>query len=390
MGLIFDGVDLEIAYGVVVSGAGSWAKPQRDRELVHVPGRNGDLIYDNGSWLNIEIPYSLYFREGWRYKYEEFCEWLCSHLGYFRLEDPDRHPGVYRMAEFAGPLDPKKWLLSDDGIVTVTFNCKPQQWLLEGETPIELELNPFVSGCFLNDAWNYNEQNGVATPLVSMVSVDDVTIFAKNLSAETAHIFLGSGEYDSADGIPHDIFVTEASLSSMEKESIGVAETTSQNKFSRLSVYSENGFDNLDIYALIHFRGGGRSDYKKYDLSSSQVGKGVKNETRYNALPTITVEPLADTKIKINDFEISVTGYSGDERIIIDCDTEDCYLENTYENANQFVSIKNKNEKELKDFPYLVAGNNVIGPYQVGETATLSLVEENPNLVKIKPNWYKI
>ena len=384
MGLIFDGVDLELTYGVVVSGAGSWAKPERDRELVHVPGRNGDLIYDNGCWLNVEIPYSLYFRDGWLYKYSEFCEWLCSHVGYFRLEDPDRHPGVYRMAEFAGQLDPKKWLLTDDGIVTITFNCKPQQWLLDGEELIELPLNPFVNGYFNDNKWNYSSEYGLATPLINAEGIRSMRLVVTNNRSESAEVVLGAGSYDSAEGSPHNISHFDYDIPSGELRDFGVYGIMSA--FERLSVYSPTGFDGLDISINVVFE---NNSSTTYDLSSASVGKNVENATKCTALPIVVIGNHA-SKFRINDFELTIAGYTGSENIIIDCDMEDCYIENTYENSNRYISIKNDNEKILKDFPYLAPGNNILGPYQMDDTAVLSLAESTTSIVKIKPNWYKI
>ena len=89
MGLIFDGVDIEAGYGIVVDGADTWAKPERDREAVHVPGRSGDLIHDNGSWHNVEIEYHCLIEHGFADRFDAFCDWLYAHLGYYRFEDQE-------------------------------------------------------------------------------------------------------------------------------------------------------------------------------------------------------------------------------------------------------------------------------------------------------------
>ena len=41
-----------IDFGMVISGSGTFGAPQRDVEMVPVLGRNGDLIIDNGRYLN--------------------------------------------------------------------------------------------------------------------------------------------------------------------------------------------------------------------------------------------------------------------------------------------------------------------------------------------------
>ena len=146
MGLIFDGVDLEERFGLMIDGGGTWTKPERDRELVHVPGRNGDLIFDNGCWNNVDITYRFLIKDGWQDKFEEFARWICRHRGYFMLEDPERHPDCYRMAEFADSIDPSLWFTTRTGVFELTFNCKPQQFLYEGETPIQVLVPVTIAG----------------------------------------------------------------------------------------------------------------------------------------------------------------------------------------------------------------------------------------------------
>ena len=65
MGLIFDGVDIEAEFNVMIDGASSWPKPARRSDTVQVPGRNGDLLYDDGAWENVEITYNILVKAEW-------------------------------------------------------------------------------------------------------------------------------------------------------------------------------------------------------------------------------------------------------------------------------------------------------------------------------------
>lgn len=129
MGMTFNGVDIESTFGVLINGAGSWEKPVRDREMVHVPGRNGDLILDNGNWENVEIEYEFCIKGNWKSVYLAITNWLLTLRGYHVLEDDERHPGVFRMASVEEVSDPELWFHNDDGVFSVTFNCKPQQFI---------------------------------------------------------------------------------------------------------------------------------------------------------------------------------------------------------------------------------------------------------------------
>lgn len=127
MGLVFGGQDFS-EYGVVIDSAETWPKPVRDRKTVHVPGRNGDLILDNYCYQNVEITYHCLIKDGWKEKFIDFCIMLYQMRGYHELFD-DNHPGVYRMAEFAGPISPELWFTTETGVFDLAFNCKPQQYI---------------------------------------------------------------------------------------------------------------------------------------------------------------------------------------------------------------------------------------------------------------------
>lgn len=133
MGLVFGGQDFA-EYGVMVDSAESWPKPERDSDVIQIPGRNGDLIIDNGRWKNVDISYNCLIADGWQQKFDEFCAMLFALRGYHDLQD-DAHPNEIRMASFSGPVDPELWFTSETGIFRLTFNCMPQRWLRSGLLP---------------------------------------------------------------------------------------------------------------------------------------------------------------------------------------------------------------------------------------------------------------
>ena len=135
MGLIFDGVDLEERWGFMVDGVKTWDVPKRDQEAVHIPGRNGDLIIDKGCWKNVDITYHFLIKDRWIEKFDDFCAWISQRNGYYQLEDPERHPGIYRMAAILDDIKPTLWFRHKTGIFDITFSCKPQKYLFEGEEP---------------------------------------------------------------------------------------------------------------------------------------------------------------------------------------------------------------------------------------------------------------
>lgn len=54
----FNGVSSE-TIGLYVGGQNTFGAPQRDVTKISIPGRNGDLVRDNGKFLNSEISYNV-------------------------------------------------------------------------------------------------------------------------------------------------------------------------------------------------------------------------------------------------------------------------------------------------------------------------------------------
>lgn len=131
MGLTYNGQDFFERWGITVDSSKTWNKPARDREIVHVAGRNGDLILDRGNWENVEIEYNCHIDSSFAATFEEFILWLSSNLAYAELYD-SHHPDVYREAFPEFEIDPTTTFTDQTGNFTITFNAKPQQFINDG------------------------------------------------------------------------------------------------------------------------------------------------------------------------------------------------------------------------------------------------------------------
>jgi len=146
-GLVFDGVDSR-DYGIYITGDAVFNSPERDVEMIEIPGRNGAYALDKGRFGNIEVSYpagifgdtEADFREGIR----AFRNALASRKGYKRLED-DYNPTEYRMAVYKSGLEVTPTALKA-GEFTITFDCQPQRFLKSGETAVSV-----ASGGTLNN-----------------------------------------------------------------------------------------------------------------------------------------------------------------------------------------------------------------------------------------------
>lgn len=110
---------------------------ERDYESVHVPGRNGDILIDKGSYKNTVRTYDISFGDEEKYFSQmanKVIQWLCSTFTYARLED-SYEPEIYRSAVYLNSLTIEN-VLNHGGRATIEFNCKPQRFLKMGEKTV--------------------------------------------------------------------------------------------------------------------------------------------------------------------------------------------------------------------------------------------------------------
>ena len=135
--LRFDGVDSR-DYGVYITGEAVYNAPERDVEMVVIPGRNGAYALDKGRFNNITVTYpaGLFQQNETDFKtaLSDFRNALCSRVGYKRLED-DYHTDEFRLAVYKGGLEVTPANL-EAGEFAITFECKPQRFLTSGEAEI--------------------------------------------------------------------------------------------------------------------------------------------------------------------------------------------------------------------------------------------------------------
>ena len=135
----FDG-ESSADYGVYLTGEGVFNAPERSVEMVEIPGRNGNFALDKGRFENISVTYRVGMfdddEENFADKVSAFRNWLCSKVGYVRLND-DYNPNEYRMAVYSGGVELEHDFLIA-GEAQITFDCKPQRWLTSGETAVSV------------------------------------------------------------------------------------------------------------------------------------------------------------------------------------------------------------------------------------------------------------
>ena len=125
-------------YGVYITGEAVYNAPERDVEMITIPGRNGAFALDNGRFQNIEVTYPAGIfadtEADFAQAISDFRNFLCSKEGYCRLTD-EYNPNEYRMAVYKSGLEVTPAQLRA-GEFNITFECMPQRWLTSGETAV--------------------------------------------------------------------------------------------------------------------------------------------------------------------------------------------------------------------------------------------------------------
>lgn len=144
--LVFNGVDLGKECDMFVLGKGVFGAPSRDVTQIHVPGRNGDILIDNGGWNNVDVTYSsCCILSNFRENAAKLRGYLMANPGYHELTDP-YNPDEVRYAEFRGPFTPEAFTArgNNAGMFDLTFNCKPQRFLRESMIARDYVLCPYT------------------------------------------------------------------------------------------------------------------------------------------------------------------------------------------------------------------------------------------------------
>lgn len=134
-------------FKVYCNGDKTFSAPKRNTESISIPGRNGTLERDLGSFSDITVEYSCWIATNFRAHIEGLRNYLLSQKGSTRLEDT-YDPDTFRLASFQGPLDVSGYYGSTFGSFTLQFQARPERFLKSGEKEITVNngitdiLNP--------------------------------------------------------------------------------------------------------------------------------------------------------------------------------------------------------------------------------------------------------
>ena len=190
--------------------------PKRKLEVQKVPGRNGDIVLDQGAFENYEQKYNVFldskYLGGLEQAMPKVVDWLLGHPGYQRLED-SYFPDVYRMAYFSGGTDFVS-VFNEYGEGELTFTCAPEKYLKSGDITLNLENGQTV----------LNPTNFPAKPLLTITGSGVGSIFFASDSGNHAmsianiggSIVLDIREHSAFSGITNKNGLIEGRYEDME------------------------------------------------------------------------------------------------------------------------------------------------------------------------------
>lgn len=154
-----------LAYDAIITAKDVDAIPEKEVEVIEIPGRNGDMVIDHGTYKNVQISYTFFFAD--KNHARAFMADVATLSGYVRIEDSE-YPDEYRMARLVnGDSVARLGWNHEKATVTLVFSCKPQRWLKSGEMAIK-----FVRTTSSTSSANriFNPSTMAARPIFHVIS----------------------------------------------------------------------------------------------------------------------------------------------------------------------------------------------------------------------------
>lgn len=129
MGIITFNGKSSSSFGITVECYPSPNRPARRGTVLQIPGRNGNLVIEDGTYENVTLKFDVYLSAEPANLYDRaaaVADWLLGSSGYQRLTT-EYEPDIFRLARFAGPLDIEA-ILNSHGRATLEFDCYPQRF----------------------------------------------------------------------------------------------------------------------------------------------------------------------------------------------------------------------------------------------------------------------
>lgn len=387
----FDG-EKSTDYGVAILGEGVFNAPERDVEMITIPGRSGQFVLDNGRFENIEVTYPANLIADSEADFAEalsdFRNMLCSKRGYVRLQD-DYHPDEYRMAVYKSGLEVDEKVLRA-GEFEITFDCKPQRWLMSGEAALDIASGSTLMNPTLFESSPLLEVEGYGT-----IGLNGYEIEISSAEAQTIPI-AESEQYSYVNSVSFNF--DETAFNTGDTIQINGGALTGLAGINGNQVYISSASDSDNRFSTTY--NGYSASTTNFETITFNVGtyteivdtttflcltdgsKTLKRDikikyTTGNITITVSTRPDSDAGMlwgttRINQY--GITGYSSKtSSMFIDCDLGEAYkvVDGETISLNSYIDLGSQ-------LPTLASGPNAI-------TYDNTITE-----LKITPRYWKV
>lgn len=395
-------------YGIYITGEAVYNAPKRAVDMVTVPGRNGAIAIDQGRWDNITVEYPAgtfgMTKAEFRTAVSDFRNAIVSQIGYQRLTDT-YHPDEYRLALYVEGLEVEPAPRQQAGEFELKFNCKPQRWLVDGETlvtvsdgdtltnPTQYDAGPLLAvegyGTIGFNGYEIELEDGnIGTvALADSGTLATITIPAGILNAGDTITF-GSTLFNwSTKGVNGWYFVKPALSPHISDSGDGTTETTStevgetRNYVTTFSAFSCN-------------YGTASTKTNTTTISDRMLPSGGSGAVTMNATAVQTIAYDGDSTITYTySVTVSTTTYATGSKdgmshgaitaastvnvlghpTYIDCEIGEAYKieDGAYVSLNAYIALGS-------DLPVLKSGANEIN------------IDNTVTSLQVKPNWWRL
>ena len=366
-------------FDVWASGLNIFHSPERRIERIQVPGRNGELLIEDGSFENTELLFKdCFIPNHFSENFTNLSNYLNRQKGYQRLE-LSWLPDEYRLAAFHGDIEAtlKNW--DGMGKFDLAFNCKPQRFLKSGEEPITI-LPPRTVG-------GYSSPKYMFPIWTEVVPVDayriGITLLSDTSISYKVRFYL--------DGDPEYVDTTEKTLTVGER----VTEVNYNAIGWQVLFTLGAGVDMEDVQIQIDGHSALIDDNSRFSGVLCRRFR-LQNPTGFVCRPILdvfggifTIQGI--TQSDGDAWEITSNDYSNiTNHVIMDCENEYMYYydDGVRKNLTRYITIQHTDEDSNvlpPSFPVLGEQETMISAWT---TATNPQTEGM--MIRIYPHWFTI
>ena len=341
-------------FGLIVEKLPPSVHASRRGDLISIPGRNGVIVREDGSFDTYQQEYQISFTQAAQSRdpYQtarDIAVWLLGSSGFCRLED-GFEPEHFRLARYAGEYNVDT-VLMEYGKATLTFDVQPQRYLKSGETPLT-----FQGGSVYTIT---NPTQFEARPLLKFTDTSSTPSFVPVAITLNEDYIINSG------GAVVDV----SGDASMLGYAVSSPVSCSGKEYARIT---GNGYAFLDSNGRT--KSGGFSPTGAWSNDATRVNYRLAVPSWASTIVVSRGRNTGDTAaLALMDFRpnpgaaaVTINGtvvnldFSVKSTIYLDCDLHDAYYEDG-SNANNAVSFSSS-MTAYPTFPGLIPGENSIVP----------------------------